>query len=129
MPSATSIFPTRLRRLSGCATTFRLFGGDPGNVTIFGMSAGGVAVNYLLALPSASGLFHKAASQSSSVRPYRPRLLSHDRDGRPSLETAGLDMARSLGVQGSGNEAVTGLRALAWQEIFDYQDQLPPRIG
>lgn len=101
------------------------FGGDPGNVTIFGMSAGGVAVNYLLAMPAARGLFHKAASQSSSVRPYRPRHLSDNRDGRTSLETTGLDMARSLGVHGSGDEAVRGLRALVWQEIFEYQDQLP----
>ena len=101
------------------------FGGDPGNVTIFGMSAGGVAVNYLLALPAASGLFHKAASQSSNVRPYRPRHISADRDGRPSLETTGLNMASSLGVQGFGDEAVAGLRALAWRRIFEYQDQLP----
>lgn len=41
------------------------FGGDPGNVTIFGESAGGTAVCLLLATPSARGLFHRAISQSS----------------------------------------------------------------
>jgi len=40
------------------------FGGDPGNVTIFGESAGAHAVATLLAVPSAEGLFHQAISQS-----------------------------------------------------------------
>ena len=40
------------------------FGGDPGNVTIFGESAGAHAVATLLAVPEAGGLFHKAISQS-----------------------------------------------------------------
>ena len=41
-----------------------LFGGDPGNVTIFGESGGGAKVSYLLAMPRAKGLFHKAVIQS-----------------------------------------------------------------
>lgn len=45
------------------------FGGDPGNVTIFGQSGGGGKVSALLAMPSAKGLFHKAVIQSgASVR-------------------------------------------------------------
>lgn len=36
------------------------FGGDPGNVTIFGQSGGGSKVSTLLAMPAARGLFHKA---------------------------------------------------------------------
>jgi para-nitrobenzyl esterase len=45
------------------------FGGDPGNVTIFGQSGGGGKVSALLAMPSAKGLFHKAIIQSgASVR-------------------------------------------------------------
>ena len=45
------------------------FGGDPGNVTIFGQSGGGGKVSALLAMPSAKGLFHKAIVQSgASVR-------------------------------------------------------------
>ncbi len=40
------------------------FGGDPGNVTIFGVSAGGQAVNLLITMPRAAGLFHKAVAQS-----------------------------------------------------------------
>ncbi|GAA5043809.1 carboxylesterase/lipase family protein [Nocardia callitridis] len=41
------------------------FGGDPGNVTIFGESAGANAVLTLLATPAAKGLFHQAISQSA----------------------------------------------------------------
>ncbi len=40
------------------------FGGDPGNVTIFGESGGGAKVSVLLAMPAAAGLFHKAIVQS-----------------------------------------------------------------
>ena len=40
------------------------FGGDPNKVTIFGESAGAVSVDTLLTVPSASGLFQRAISQS-----------------------------------------------------------------
>ena len=40
------------------------FGGDPGNVTIFGESAGGMSVGTLLGTPAAAGLFHRAIAQS-----------------------------------------------------------------
>jgi para-nitrobenzyl esterase len=40
------------------------FGGDPGNVMIMGQSGGGQKVSILMAMPSAKGLFHKAAIQS-----------------------------------------------------------------
>src|SRR5580698_3524651 len=40
------------------------FGGDPGNVTIFGESGGGMKVSLLMAMPSAAGLFQRAIVQS-----------------------------------------------------------------
>ncbi|MCC2636504.1 MAG: hypothetical protein K0Q68_223 [Moraxellaceae bacterium] len=42
------------------------FGGDPGNVTLFGESAGGMSIACLLASPLAAGLFHRAILQSGS---------------------------------------------------------------
>jgi para-nitrobenzyl esterase len=42
------------------------FGGDPGNVTIFGQSGGGSKVSTLLGMPSAKGLFHHAIAMSGS---------------------------------------------------------------
>jgi para-nitrobenzyl esterase len=40
------------------------FGGDPGNVTIFGQSGGGGKVIALMTMPEARGLFHRAINQS-----------------------------------------------------------------
>jgi len=42
------------------------FGGDPGNVTIFGESAGAISVGILLTSPAAKGLFKRAIMQSGS---------------------------------------------------------------
>ena len=43
------------------------FGGDPANVMIFGQSGGGAKVSTLLAMPSAAGLFHRAAIESGAA--------------------------------------------------------------
>ncbi len=43
------------------------FGGDPARVMIFGQSGGGGKVGALMAMPSAKGLFHRAAVQSGSM--------------------------------------------------------------
>lgn len=49
------------------------FGGDPGNVTIFGESGGGAKVSALLAMPAAVGLFHRAIVQSGPGLSMMPR--------------------------------------------------------
>jgi para-nitrobenzyl esterase len=54
------------------------FGGDPANVTIFGQSGGGGKVTALMAMPRASGLFHRAIVESGSMR----RLLTPDFSAR-----------------------------------------------
>ena len=51
------------------------FGGDPGNVTIFGESGGGGKVSTLLAMPAAAGLLHRAIIQSGAAI----RLSTRDR--------------------------------------------------
>jgi len=54
------------------------FGGDPGNITVFGQSAGGTAVSALMAMPVARGLFHRAIIQSG--RPLTaPMRIAADR--------------------------------------------------
>jgi para-nitrobenzyl esterase len=52
------------------------FGGDPGNVTIFGESGGGAKVSTLLAMPRAKGLFHRAIIQSGAAVRLRTKERS-----------------------------------------------------
>jgi para-nitrobenzyl esterase len=61
------------------------FGGDPGNVLIFGESGGGAKVCTLLAMPAAKGLFHRAAIQSGA------NLRSVTRDAANASTKALLD--------------------------------------
>ena len=44
------------------------FGGDPGNVTVFGLSAGGWTTVALMVIPQARGLFHRAAPESPAFQ-------------------------------------------------------------
>ena len=66
------------------------FGGDAGNVTIFGQSGGGAKVSNLMAMPAARGLFHKAVVQSGS---YYLQAISAEEGTRHAVALlAALDM-------------------------------------
>ncbi|MGI9170053.1 MAG: carboxylesterase/lipase family protein [Caulobacteraceae bacterium] len=84
------------------------FGGDPRNVTIFGQSAGGAAVDFLLVSPPARGLFAKAIVQSGANRePYAQ--LSRDRPGRISAEAASVAFAKGAGLTDPDARALRNL--------------------
>jgi len=85
------------------------FGGDAAKVTIFGESAGGMAVNDLMVSPLARGLFSKAIAQSSGGR--MPPLPIRGA-AKLTAEGIGLSVATRLGVTGEGQEALNALRAL-----------------
>jgi para-nitrobenzyl esterase len=70
------------------------FGGNPGNVTIFGESAGSWSVNVLQATPLAKGLFHRAIGESGAQF-ARNAHLSEDRPGLTSAEMVGLTTAKA----------------------------------
>jgi para-nitrobenzyl esterase len=100
------------------------FGGDPGNVTIFGESAGGVSVHTHLTSPLSRGLFHKAISQSGGGRDGvltgRPlREDGVDPNYPVSAETIGVNFARRNGIEGTDAAALAKLRALSAAEIID----------
>ncbi|MFD8207855.1 carboxylesterase/lipase family protein [Streptomyces sp. NPDC059695] len=96
------------------------FGGDPAKVTIAGQSAGGGAVQTLLAVPSARGLFRGALSVSGAV--LRP-------DGPEVARAAARLLTSRTGVPAT----VDALRDLTDDELLDLQDRMaapgPDREG
>lgn len=66
------------------------FGGDPGNVTIFGQSGGGGKVCTLMSMPSAKGLFHKAIIQSGTINEMMTQEWAR-KVGQKTVELLGLD--------------------------------------
>ena len=56
--------------LEWVAANITALGGDPGNVTVFGQSAGAAAVRALLSTPAARGLFSRAIIQSAGFDDY-----------------------------------------------------------
>jgi len=76
------------------------FGGDPKKVTIFGESAGGIAVSMLCASPLAKGLFQGAISQSGgSFGPPRPTTFPGENLKRLSqAESEGVAYAKTAGI-------------------------------
>jgi para-nitrobenzyl esterase len=76
------------------------FGGDPGNVTIFGESGGGDKVCKLLAMPSAKSLFHRAIIQSGpgsrGIEPGIATQMAEELLGTLSVKKGEIDKLQSL---------------------------------
>ena len=85
------------------------FGGDPGNVTIFGESAGAGSVGTLLGLPEARGLFHGAIAQSGAASWFNTREQATENARR---------LVEELGVEPGDVDA---LRAVPWERIVEAQ--------
>lgn len=82
------------------------YGGDLGNVTIFGESAGGAVVNCVLSAPSGDGLYHRAISHSGGT-PSTP----------PADVTKGL--AAHIGIE--PESLLDHLMELSWEDLLALQ--------
>jgi len=97
------------------------FGGDPGNVTIFGESAGAGLVNLLLVTPKSQGLFHRAISESASVG-LAPDPYPDKRAGfLPPANKLGTNYAKKLGIadyKSASPEVAAALRAMTTEQLL-----------
>jgi len=87
------------------------FGGNPDNVTLFGQSAGGMAVCTLMATPAARGLFHKAIIQSAGCAYVR------------TLEQGLAWGSRWASQMGCGAEDLACLRQIPLERLFPPEDR------
>lgn len=118
VPEGDFAFMDQIAALKWVQHDIAAFGGDPGNVTVFGESCGGASVNALLISPRARGLFQKAIIESGGgagwLTPERPL-----RGGPQSAQAVDLRLARHLGIEGQGAQALAALRALPAARVVD----------
>ncbi|HWA89079.1 MAG TPA: carboxylesterase family protein [Rhizomicrobium sp.] len=101
----------QIEALRWVARNIEAFGGDPGNVTIFGQSAGAMSVCQLLASPPSKGLFHRAIGQSGGFF-FPMRALGRASWGGPPAEELGRRFAERIGAP-----SLEALRAMPAQSL------------
>jgi para-nitrobenzyl esterase len=87
----------QIEALKWVKENIRTFGGDPNNVTIFGESAGGRSVTWLMTSPTSKGLFHKAIAESAQQTPLRGQV--EERYGLAPAEELDAKYVASLGAK------------------------------
>jgi len=88
------------------------FGGDPGNVTVFGESAGAMSIGDLLGMPAAKGKFHKAILESGG-----PTTVTR-------LDESAVVAEQFLEILGIKHLDTDALYALSVPQILEAQEKL-----
>jgi para-nitrobenzyl esterase len=112
--SGNYMFLDMIAALKWVQTNIAAFGGDPGNVTIFGESGGGGKVIALLASPLARGLFQRVIAESGVADTSAPLK---------DLEKMGEIFFKRLGVSAEA-DPLRAARALPWQKIREVEKTL-----
>ncbi len=121
-----------IRGLEWVKENIATFGGDPGNVTIFGESAGGMNVYSLLVSPKAKGLFHRAIAQSgfpsSTPLPAARNLVDDAEPGIPGSSNEVLvHLLVADGLSKDRTEAKARLAGMSAEETARYLHQKTPQ--
>jgi para-nitrobenzyl esterase len=97
-----------IQALKWVQSNIAAFGGDPGNVTIWGHSGGGMKTNWLVASPLSKGLFHRAISEAG---------WTVGGTALAQAEQYGVNLMNKVGAKN-----IEELRQRPWQEIIAVTD-------
>lgn len=114
-----------VRALEWVRDEIKVFGGDPGRVTIFGESAGGTDVLSLIISPPARGLFHRAIAQSGGLSTFtRAKAENFTDDRMPGVPRSSGELLLDLLIAdqraSDRAEAKAALAAMNSAEISAY---------
>jgi para-nitrobenzyl esterase len=110
------------------------FGGDPGTVTVFGESYGGLSTSAHLVAPGSAGLFHRAIVQSGfalmdlpagGIFPGLPAVAWYGWRSSAEVEALGAAVAPPLGCADPAT-ALACLRGVPVQELFAHAQPFQP---
>jgi para-nitrobenzyl esterase len=122
--SGNYLFLDLIASLEWVRDNIAAFGGDPGNVTIFGESGGGGKVSILLASPLAKGFFHRAICESGTAVASQMSPSADLED----LEEKGERLFDKLGVAGAP-DPLAAARAVPWPDVFKADLALAEEMG